>query len=77
MRRRPCDDDRRHVRLSVTPKGQAALTGARQLAQSHLAEALQALSPEQREGISQAMQTLREIFNPDLMPSLPADDTQD
>jgi DNA-binding MarR family transcriptional regulator len=77
MRRRPCDDDRRHVRLSVTPKGHAALTGARQLAQSHLAEALQTLSPEQRESISQAMQTLREIFNPELVQSLAADDSPD
>jgi hypothetical protein len=42
-----------------------------------LAEALQTLSPEQRESISQVMQTLREIFNPELVQSLAADDTQD
>src|SRR5215212_11111749 len=38
VRRRHCDDDRRHVRLSVTKEGESAVSEARQLAQAHLAE---------------------------------------
>jgi DNA-binding MarR family transcriptional regulator len=77
MRRRTCDDDRRQVRLSVTAKGQSAISGARQLAQSHLAAALAGLTPEQRASISQVMQVLREIFNPELVPPLVTDDAAD
>src|SRR3982750_3668540 len=32
MHRRPCDDDRRHVRLSVTPTGETSIREARGLA---------------------------------------------
>src|SRR6476646_2985017 len=38
LRRRHSDDDRRHVRLSVTRAGDNAGREARQLAQAHLAE---------------------------------------
>ena len=33
LSRKPCDEDRRHVRLSLTAKGQATLSEARELAQ--------------------------------------------
>src|SRR5947209_2315933 len=35
--RRTCDNDRRHVRLSITPRGQTTLDEARQIALEHLA----------------------------------------
>ena len=65
MERRPCSDDRRHVRLSVTPLGETALSEARLLAQTHLAEAVNQLTREQRATIVQAMELLRGVFTPD------------
>jgi len=65
MDRRPCDDDRRHVRLSVTQGGQAALREARQLAQAALASAVSHLTPEQQTAVVETMQVLREVFAPE------------
>ena len=62
MTRRPCDDDRRHVRLGVTPAGKTAIDEARQMAQAHMAEALTLLTARQRAAIAGAMQTLRTVF---------------
>ena len=64
MERKPCADDRRHVRLSVTRDGDAALREARGLAQARLAEAVNRLSPRQRAAIVDTMQTLRDVLYP-------------
>jgi DNA-binding MarR family transcriptional regulator len=66
MERRPCDDDRRHVRLSVTVSGKAALDEAREMAQAHLAKALSQLTPKQRTTVVSAMKTLRTVFTPEV-----------
>jgi len=66
MERRPCSDDRRQVRLSITPPGEAAITEARQLAQAQLAEAVAALTHEQRAALIGTMTLLRDIFALDL-----------
>lgn len=73
LARRPCADDRRHVRLSVTPAGKAALAEARQLAQAHLAEALKQITPKQRAAVVHSMKTLRAVFTPDSPADLLAD----
>ena len=65
MGRRSCEDDRRHVRLSVTPSGKAAIDGARELAQKHLAEVVAPLPTRDRAAITAAMELLREVFTPE------------
>lgn len=65
LSRRPCAEDRRHVRLAVTTAGKAALREARLLAQAHLAEALKQITPKQRLAVVQSMKTLRGVFTPD------------
>ena len=52
MERRTCSDDRRHVRLSVTPAGTLALSEARQMAQNHLANAMPQLIKDQRRALT-------------------------
>ena len=67
MERRTCDDDRRHVRLSVTANGEIALREARQLAQAGLAAALSKLDTKKRASIVATMQILRNVFTPELI----------
>lgn len=62
MKRKTCDDDRRHVRLSVTASGEAALGGARELAQEQLAHVVSGLDREQQKSILDTMRMLRELF---------------
>jgi MarR family transcriptional regulator for hemolysin len=66
VRRRHSDDDRRHVRLSVTRAGDAAVREARQLAQAHLAEVVASLSPKRRAAIASALRELRDVFSPEV-----------
>jgi DNA-binding MarR family transcriptional regulator len=66
MKRRTCDDDRRHVRLTVTPAGQTTITEARRLAQDRLAKVLAAMPPEQRGALVTTMQILRDLFAPEV-----------
>jgi DNA-binding MarR family transcriptional regulator len=66
LNRKPCDEDRRHVRLSLTAKGEATLREARELAQAHVAEALAQMSADQRATVASAMQILRNVFTPEL-----------
>jgi DNA-binding MarR family transcriptional regulator len=66
MIRRTCDDDRRHVRLSLTPRGEATLMEARGLAQTHLVQLMRTLTAEQRTAVLQVMHLLRGVFGPDL-----------
>src|SRR5258706_16124572 len=66
LSRKPCDEDRRHVRLSLTAKGEATLREARELAQAHVAEALAQMSADQRATVASAMHILRNVFTPEL-----------
>jgi len=65
IQRRACEKDRRHVRLSITDKGESAVREARQIAQSHVAEALTQLSSDQQETVRAAMEILRGVFTPE------------
>lgn len=65
VERRSSSDDRRHLRLSVTPGGAAAVDEARALAQAELSDAVQGLSPKQRQSLVSTMRVLRDVFGPD------------
>jgi DNA-binding MarR family transcriptional regulator len=65
VRRVVSPDDRRHVKLSVTVKGEAALREARTLAQAELAEAVSSLKTAERADIVEAMRLLQGVFGPD------------
>ena len=65
--RRACADDRRHVRLAVTKTGQAALDESWNSTRARLAEEVAAMSPQQRETISAAMDVLRTAFEPEVV----------
>jgi hypothetical protein len=64
-RREPRPHDRRQVRLSVTPSGQAVLGEAREGAQAELADVVGTLNARQRAGVVEAMRLLRELFTPE------------
>src|SRR4051812_21242110 len=64
LRRESRAEDRRHVRLSVTPKSEAAPCEERELAQADLADAVGGLSSTERAGVVQAMRLLRTVFTP-------------
>jgi DNA-binding MarR family transcriptional regulator len=64
--RRHSERDRRHVSLSVTREGEAAVREARQLAQAHLAEAVAGLPPKKRAAVATAMRILRDVFSREL-----------
>ncbi len=63
MSRHEDAQDRRRVRLALTPAGQAMLENARQAAAAHLARTLAGCTEEQRTAINNAMQVLRPAFN--------------
>ena len=63
LTRKTCDEDRRHVRLSITARGEATLREARDLARRHLAEALAQLPASQRAGVEATMRILRGLFS--------------
>ena len=66
VRRGASADDRRHVKLSLTPRGETALREARELAQAELADAVSTLRPKQRADVVEAMRLLRGVFAPEL-----------
>lgn len=65
IERRSCEKDRRHVRLSITEKGESAVREARSIAQNHVAEVLTQLSSEQQNSVRAAMEILRSVFTPE------------
>jgi DNA-binding MarR family transcriptional regulator len=69
VHRKTCDADRRHVRLSLTPSGEATLAEARELARAHIAESLARMTDRQRSTVGAAMQILRTAFTPELAPA--------
>lgn len=74
MQRKNSEDDRRHVSLSLRPRGQAVMREARSATQKFLAAKFESLSAEQREALVVAMQALREVFEQE-MPR-PAEDAE-
>ena len=64
--RRTCQNDRRHVRLSVTSLGETALAESRQLAQAQLAGIVGQLTSAQQRQVIDTMQLVREVFAPEL-----------
>ena len=66
LTRKTCDEDRRHVRLAITSRGEATLGEARALARAHLAEALAQLPASQRAAVEATMQILRGLFGGEL-----------
>jgi DNA-binding MarR family transcriptional regulator len=65
VRRVISPDDRRHVKLSVTAKGESALREARTLAQAELAEAVSSLKAGERADVVEAMRLLQGVFGPE------------
>ncbi|HEY2589431.1 MAG TPA: MarR family transcriptional regulator [Tepidisphaeraceae bacterium] len=65
--RRTCINDRRHVRLSVTPRGETALRESRELAQAQLAEVVSQLSGQQQREMIQVMRVVRDVFTAEVV----------
>jgi DNA-binding MarR family transcriptional regulator len=57
-----CPNDRRHVRLGITERGQSALDAAWDGTHARVAEEVASLSDEQRATIRAAMEALRSVF---------------
>jgi DNA-binding MarR family transcriptional regulator len=66
MQRKSSEDDRRHVSLSLRPRGQAVMREARSATQKFLSQKFGTLPPEQREALVVAMQALREVFEQEM-----------
>lgn len=64
--RRTCQNDRRHVRLSVTPLGETTVAESRQLAQQQLASVLGQLTEEEQREVAATMRLVRDVFTPEL-----------
>jgi len=62
IQRRASQDDRRHVSLSVRPRGQAIMRQAREATQDFLKDKFQGLTCEQCEALVTAMNALRQVF---------------
>ena len=60
--RRADPDDRRRLRLAVTPVGQRTLRTAREAAQSRLARLISSLLPEELAAVDRAMRLLHPVF---------------
>jgi DNA-binding MarR family transcriptional regulator len=67
--RRTGSGDRRHVSLTLSAKGKAAMGATRKAAEPQLAAELEKLSALQRQTISEAMGDLRELFHTDRLPA--------
>jgi DNA-binding MarR family transcriptional regulator len=66
--RRASSGDRRHVSLTLSAKGKAAMGGTRGAAEKQLALELEKLTPQQRTMICEAMSAMRELFHTDRLP---------
>ncbi len=64
VRREESETDRRFVVLRLTAEGRNLVHTARAATQTHLAEALDGLTPTQRTQVMHAMQLLRPLFLP-------------
>src|SRR5579864_8628273 len=66
MQRRSSEDDRRHMSLSLRPRGQAVMRQAREATQDYLSDQFQHLSSSQRDALCAAMDALRDVFQQDM-----------
>ena len=66
MQRKSSEDDRRHVSLSLRPRGQAVMREARSATQKFLSQKFEALPQERREALVVAMQALRDVFEQEM-----------
>lgn len=64
--RRTCINDRRHVRLSVTPVGETALRESREMAQAQLAEVVSQLPAGKQREMVDVMRVVRDVFTAEL-----------
>lgn len=71
--RRTCQNDRRHVRLSVTPLGETTVAESRQLAQEQLAEVVGRLTTPQQRQVTSIMRLVKDVFTPELGAEVPAE----
>lgn len=63
--RRTCQNDRRHVRLCITPVGEITVAESRQLAQQQLAEVIGRLNPQQQREVAAVMRLVKDVFTPE------------
>jgi len=66
MQRKSSEDDRRHVSLSLRPRGQSVMREARTATQKFLSQKFETLPLDQREALITAMQALREVFEQEM-----------
>lgn len=62
IQRRASEDDRRHVSLSVRPRGQAVMRQARAATQDFFAGKFRSLTLDERHALVTAMAALRHVF---------------
>src|SRR6516165_2904 len=62
--RKPLEQDRRHVRLSLTAKGQQAFAKIDRASHDEVAAMLAALSADDRDGLTGAMATIARLLGP-------------
>lgn len=60
--RNECAEDRRQLKLLLTPRGRSVLAKAREATAEHIAREIESLTPQQRQDIYDAMQVMHEIF---------------
>jgi DNA-binding MarR family transcriptional regulator len=66
LSRTACPNDRRHIRLGITARGQSALDVAWNGCHEKLVEEVEAMTIDQRDSISAAMEILRSTFDPEI-----------
>src|SRR2546423_6835856 len=62
--RKDSSDDRREVKIHITPRGRAALEAALEATQSAMAQHLAGLTEQQREALASSLELLHSLFGP-------------
>lgn len=75
--RRTCENDRRHVRLSLTPIGEITVAESRELALEQLTEVVGQLTAAQQAQVASTMRLVREVFAPELGNEVPVENESD
>jgi DNA-binding MarR family transcriptional regulator len=71
VRRAATGDDRRVVRIEVTPEGRATVRRVARSAETHLADMLAPLTLRGRQRLQGGLEVLRTVFSPTAGPALP------
>jgi DNA-binding MarR family transcriptional regulator len=66
LQRKSSEDDRRHMRLSIRPRGKAVMQAARAATQEFFIEKFQSLTAGQRSALVSAMRALRDVFEQEM-----------